>query len=134
MIPRTLLTNTTGCRCWMLVDDNQEILRLLEDAVAKIFGVEVAGYDSPVAALAAFQTAPERFQCVITDLEMPGMSGFELCDQIHEISPRIRVLLATGSQHVTAQEAGARGFCGLLTKPFSLSALQREMALLPEGE
>lgn len=134
MIPRTLQTEPAGRRCWMLVDDNEEILRLLEEAVAKIFRVEVAAYHLPADALAAFCTAPERFQCVITDLEMPGMNGFELCIRLHAISPRTKVLLSTGSQHVTAAEAGSRGFCGMLTKPFSFATLRREIDSLTAGD
>jgi len=134
MIPRILPAKTTGGRCWMLVDDNQEILSLLVDTVTNIFGVEVVAYQLPAEALAAFQTEPERFQCVITDLEMPGMNGFELCDPLHEISPRIHVLLATGSEYVTVAEARAKGFCGMLPKPFSSAALRREITLLQADE
>ncbi len=120
-------------RCWMLVDDNQEILSLLGDMVANLFQAEVAAYDSPVAALAAFRASPERFQWVVTDLEMPRMNGFELCAQLRAARPGIKVLLATGSHEVTAQEAAQRGFCGMLTKPFSFATLRREIGSLGEG-
>jgi CheY-like chemotaxis protein len=134
MIPRILPIETAGRRCWMVVDDNQEILSLLQEAVASMFSVEVAAYNSPHAALAAFRTAPERFQCVITDLEMPGMNGFDFCRELRAIVPRIPVLLATGSQAVTRAEATERGFSGMLTKPFSLSTLRREITPITETE
>ena len=61
-------------------------------------------------------------------------AGFELCDHLHEISPRIHVLLATGSEYVTVAEARAKGFCGMLPKPFSSAALRREITLLQADE
>ena len=118
----------------MVVDDNLEILSLLEEAVARLFDVDVAAYNSPRAALSAFRTAPDRFQYVITDLEMPGMNGFEFCDQLRSIVPLLPVLLATGSHAVTAAEATARGFCGMLTKPFSLATLRREITPITQTE
>ena len=134
MMPRTLPIEPSSRRCWMVVDDNLEILSLLEEAVARLFDVDVAAYNSPRAALSAFRTAPDRFQYVITDLEMPGMNGFEFCNQLRAIMPRIRVLLSTGSQDVTATEATERGFCGMLTKPFSLATLRREITPITQTE
>lgn len=129
MIPRNPPTETTSRRRWLLVDDNEEILFLMQETVAQIFGVEATACLSPWDALAAFRAAPDEFQCVITDLEMPLMDGVELCRRLHAISPGITVLLATGSHYVTAEEARLRGFSGLLTKPFSPFTLHREIFL-----
>lgn len=115
-------------RRWLLVDDNLEILSLMQETVAQLFGVEAAAHHSPCEALAAFQAAPEEFQIIITDLEMPVMDGFELCHRLLAIAPAAKVFLATGSHFVTRGEARARGFCGLLTKPFSPLTLQHEIA------
>ncbi|TAL04033.1 MAG: response regulator, partial [Verrucomicrobia bacterium] len=62
---------------------------------------------------------------VITDFDMPGMNGIELCRRLHEVAPRLKIVLASGSG--IANEAGARqcGFCGFLPKPFPAAELFR---------
>lgn len=112
---------------WMIVDDNQEILALMCAIVGRLSDAQIESFNSPQAALAAFTAAPDKFQFVITDLEMPGMNGIELCRRLLEIAPKLKVLLATGSGFVGGEAAAGMGFCGLLHKPFPLSALRKVM-------
>ena len=69
----------------------------------------------------AFDLVP--IALVVTDLEMPDMSGIELHSRLRQLSPSLKVLLSTGSDILTATEAAQRGFCGLLRKPFSIPSL-----------
>ncbi len=112
---------------WMIVDDNKDILALMRAVVGRLSDAELECFDSPQAALAAFTAAPERFQLVLTDLEMPGMNGIELCRLMRELSPSLKILLATGSGIVSADAAAQMGFRGLLHKPFPLSALRNAL-------
>lgn len=114
---------TTPTR-WMIVDDSKDILTLMSAIVGRLSNAEVECFDSPQTALAAFTAAPDRFQFVITDLQMPGMNGIELSRRLLEVSPSLKILLATGSGIVSEEAATRMGFCGLLQKPFTLSALQ----------
>ena len=63
---------------WLIVDDNKDILSLMSDIVSRCMDVDIQCFHSPHAALATFAAAPEAVDFVITDLEMPGMSGLEL--------------------------------------------------------
>src|SRR5262249_44680412 len=110
---------------WMVVDDNESVAEFLAELLESIGVADVQRFNSALAALAAFRSQPSHFQFVITDLDMPGMNGIELCRRMHEISPRLKIVLATGS--TAANEAGARqcGFCGLLAKPFPAAQLWR---------
>ncbi len=119
----TLTQCASGAR-WMIVDDNQDILALMCAIVGRLSDAQIESFNSPQAALAAFTAAPDKFQFVITDLEMPGMNGIELCRRLLEISPSLKILLATGSGFVSDDAAAGMGFCGLLHKPFPLSALR----------
>jgi CheY-like chemotaxis protein len=114
-------------RC-MIVDDNEEILLLMRDIVAQFSDAEIVCFNSPHAALASFAAVPEAVDFVITDLEMPGMSGIELAERLRKLSPSLKILLATGSEILTDDEASEKGFCGLLHKPFPFAALQRALA------
>jgi len=121
-------TETASRSCWMIVDDNEDILLLMREIVAQFSDAEIVCFNSPRAALAAFEAAPESFELVITDFEMPGMSGVELCHRLLAISPTAKILLATGSGMVSEEAAAGEGFCGLLHKPFPFAALQRALA------
>jgi two-component system cell cycle sensor histidine kinase/response regulator CckA len=121
-------TETASRPCWMIVDDNVEILSLMREIVTQFSDAEIVCFNSPRAALAAFEAAPDSFELVITDFEMPGMNGVELCHRLLAISPTAKVLLATGSGMVTEEAAAGEGFCGLLHKPFPFAALQRALA------
>ncbi len=112
---------------WMVVDDNTEMLVFFSDLAEHLAGAEAVCFDSPHAALAAFAEAPEQFQCVITDLEMPGMDGIQLGQRLHAISPSLKVLLVTGKRILTEAEARAHGFCGLIHKPFPLATMQQTL-------
>ena len=113
---------------WMIVDDNQDVLAWMRELVAKLVDADIQCFDSPHSALATFAAAPETVDFVITDLEMPGMSGLELGDRLRKLSPSLKVLLATGSEILTNREAAQKGFCGLLRKPFPFPSLRGALA------
>src|SRR5258708_9948436 len=111
----------------MIVDDNKDVLSLMRAIIARCINADVQCFHSPHAALATFMATPEAFDFVITDLEMPGMSGLELGERLKKLSPAIKVLLSTGSEILTDEEAVQKGFCGLLHKPFPLTTLQHAL-------
>src|SRR5580704_12416362 len=84
-------------RRWMLVDDNLEILTMLSALVENFTTATIECHDSPQSALAAFAAAPDSYELAITDFEMPGMDGVELCRRLRAVSPAQKVFLATGS-------------------------------------
>jgi two-component system, cell cycle sensor histidine kinase and response regulator CckA len=113
---------------WMIVDDNKDILSVLREIIAEFVEADVQCFHSPHAALATFASAPEAVDFVITDLEMPGMSGLELGERLRKLSPSLKILLATGSDILTDGEAAQKGFCGLLHKPFPFAELRNALA------
>jgi two-component system cell cycle sensor histidine kinase/response regulator CckA len=114
---------TTKTR-WMLVDDNRDILFMQSMMLEDLTSMTIECYTSPLEALAAFQASPESYELVITDFEMPGMDGVELCRQLRALSPGQKVILATGSGFFTEAAAARAGFSALLDKPFPLPALK----------
>ncbi len=114
---------------WMIVDDDEGVLLVLQELARQLTDAEIICFSSPNEALAAFTETPEKFQCVITDLEMPGMDGIYFCRRLHAISPDVKVLLSTGSRILTSAEATQKGFCGLLFKPFPVAAMKKALAV-----
>ncbi len=68
------------------------------------------------------------YDCVISDIQMPGIDGFQLMHWLREQRPQSRVIMMTafGSPSVR-QEALRHGVAAYLEKPFDLAALKREL-------
>jgi FixJ family two-component response regulator len=80
----------------------------------------------------AFASAEEFLQspslhetvCVITDIQMPGMTGMELHDFMLKQGPRLPVIFLTAFPDERIEKrALAAGALGFLTKPFDAKAL-----------
>jgi two-component system cell cycle sensor histidine kinase/response regulator CckA len=71
----------------------------------------------------------ERFRrpihAVITDVAMPGMSGFELADTIRQLRPAMPILIMSGGYREQDAEVSRRmnGITAYLPKPFSPESL-----------
>ncbi|NNF84581.1 MAG: sigma-54-dependent Fis family transcriptional regulator [Deltaproteobacteria bacterium] len=87
-----------------------------------LFNLRKAGYKVEAASdgtegLDAF--SPEKFDLVITDVKMPGVSGIEVLRRIRKRSPDIPVLVITAFGNVeTAVEAMKEGAYDFIGKPF----------------
>ena len=94
-------------------------------------GYEPVGYGSAEAALAAFQADPDRFDALLTDQTLPGMSGSDLAQQVLQVRPRLPILLMSGnlteSSERSAREIGVRS---TLHKPLALHELSERLASL----
>ena len=91
--------------------------------------LERLGYDvmlcaEPADALEAVQDMAIRFDAVVSDLTMPGMTGIALAQALHAVQPTLPVFLCTGN--LEAAEADPRGLAdlaGVFTKPVDMAAL-----------
>lgn len=112
----------------MLVDDDDAILRLLRNVLKRFTSADIECHALPSAALAAFAAAPTEYELVLTDLEMPGMNGVELCRSLRAIAASQRIVLMTGSGAFSPASARCQGFSGMLPKPFPLETLRQTLA------
>jgi DNA-binding NtrC family response regulator len=122
-----MMKNETGAR-WMVVDNDTDALDIVARLLAAVSDAEICSFPSPWQALDAIIAAPETFELVVTDLEMPGMNGIDFRRQVQLVAPALKVLLTTGSGMFTDETARESGFCGLLCKPFSIGALKETLA------
>jgi two-component system NtrC family response regulator len=87
-----------------------------------LFNLRKAGYKVEAASdgtegLSSF--SPEKFDLVITDVKMPGITGIEVLRRIRKTSPDIPVLVITAFGNVeTAVEAMKEGAYDFIGKPF----------------
>jgi DNA-binding NtrC family response regulator len=105
----------------LFVEDDARIRTLLLDA-ARMEGYQAEGVESAEEALAALPQ--KRYDILVTDLTLPGMSGLDLLQHCQRLSPGIIPIVITGYGTVDyAIEAMKRGATDFLTKPFDLDAL-----------
>ena len=114
----------------LVVDDDQLFAHLCQD-ILKSDGHQVEIVFSGEKATALLEV--ERFELVIADLVMPGMSGLDLLGVIKDTDPTIDVIIVTGKADVvsaiTAIKNGARDY---LVKPFNHDAFRHSVALCVE--
>jgi FixJ family two-component response regulator len=104
-----------------VVDDDESVRESLPDLL-KEFGFEVRAFSSAQEFLAS--DCLNRTGCLILDIAMPGMTGFDLQRELRLRAPKIPIVFITaqadGALRARAFEAGAVDF---LLKPFSDTAL-----------
>ena len=101
----------------LYVDDEAAIVSLMKRLLERQ-GFRVSGYPDPREALAVLRAHPDRFDLVVTDFNMPGMSGLEVAQEIQAIRADLPVVLASG--YITEdlrQKAPAAGIRELIYKP-----------------
>ncbi len=76
------------------VDDEEENLFVFRRRYAK--RVNLRTFSNPEEALAFIKDSPDVV-LVLTDESMPGMSGNQLCDQVHLTKPFLKFVLITGN-------------------------------------
>ncbi len=104
-----------------VVDDDESVRESLPDLLGEF------GFDSEV-----FQSAEEflvsdsfaKTRCLMLDIAMPGMTGFELQQELKARGQNIPIIFITAQKEETVRKrALERGAVGFLLKPFSDTAL-----------
>lgn len=114
----------------LLVDDDRRMTRTLADILA-VHGHQAAQAASGAEALRLIQE--KAFDCVLTDISMPGMSGADLVRQIRDVQPGLPVLFMTAyASDETIRQGLEDGAVAVLEKPLDLHYLLNFLAALGE--
>jgi two-component system response regulator MprA len=112
----------------LVVDDEPAVLQALSRAFA-LESYEVAVAGDGAGALEAL--AGERFDAVVLDVMMPGVSGLEVCRRLRASGDRSPVLMLTARDAIDDRVAGLdAGADDYLVKPFALRELMARMRAL----
>ena len=106
--------NLNGTETVLVVDD-EDILLTMAETILSEYGYRVLTANSAQKALAMLSRDDAHVDLVVTDLVMPTMSGRELVERIHQLSPKIRVLCASGCVLPPDQKIGLL----FLQKPYT---------------
>ncbi len=111
----------------ILFIDDYEVIRESTELRFEILGHQATICASGEEAVAVFSQDPFGFDLVITDMEMPGMTGFDVLKKLRAIRPDLPVVLATG-------RFLGMGFTAVLQKPYPMEELRAtiERVLSPQ--
>lgn len=121
MMTREQIAALTKNSTVSVVDDDESMCRMLSR------GIQAAGFD-----VAVFNSAeefldsgnPSNSDCLVLDVDLPGMNGIELQQHLNESGTDISIIFMSGHaderMKKRALEAGAAGF---FSKPLSISTL-----------
>jgi two-component system response regulator HydG len=105
----------------LIVDDDQRMTRTLID-ILTLSGHEAVGAASGVDALEKIRT--HTFDCVLTDVRMPGMNGVEFHRQLRQSLPGLPVVLMTAyAADEIIRQGLEEGVVGVFDKPLMISQL-----------
>ena len=104
----------------LVVEDDPEAALFAVYVLAKRGQFEVTHTPDPAVALRL--AAAEHFDLVLTDVDMPGMTGLDLLDALRRIAPALPVAILTGHAHLRTA-ALLRHADEFLIKPVRISQL-----------
>ena len=79
----------------LLVDDELPIVKMQQQRLERL-GYKVTSTSGSIEALEMFRASPDKFDLVITDMSMPGMTGKQLAAAVKAVRPDVPVILCTG--------------------------------------
>ena len=105
----------------IMVIDDEEQLALMWEEVLEPFGYDVTSQTNSVEALKEFCAKPYKFDLVISDINMPNVTGDELAQKLLRIRPDIPIILCTGfSERLNEDKAKKMGVREFLMKPIMI--------------
>ncbi|QXE89338.1 sigma-54-dependent transcriptional regulator [Geomonas subterranea] len=115
----------------ILVVDDESVIR---EGLARILEGDSFTVDAAKNGHAAIELLQQKqFELIITDLKMPGMSGFEVLNAVKILQPDTPVIMITGFATVeTAVEAMKNGTVDYIVKPFTPEQILEKVHLALE--
>jgi len=117
----------------LLIDDDKNISDMVS-LMLEHLGYSVILTSGGNEALAVLNTESRGIDCVLTDLSMPDMDGWEILSFVKKISPEMPVILASGYD-----EAHVRSSCqrqmppdAYIQKPFQMAELKTTLGRVLE--
>lgn len=116
----------------LAVDDEQSIRDLLPLILTDAGIKDVTVASSADRALEVIESQAEPFECFLLDIQMPGITGIELCAKIREL-PDYRktpiIMLTAMREKSYIDDSFAAGATDYITKPFNISEVSARVGM-----
>jgi CheY-like chemotaxis protein len=118
----------------VLVVDDEPLMRLFVVRALRGAGYEPVEADSAARALELLESAGAEISLLLSDVQLPGISGSELVERARQLVPSLPTLLMSGSAKPwLVNEQLMRREADLLQKPFRIAELLGKLEqLLPQ--
>jgi signal transduction histidine kinase/ActR/RegA family two-component response regulator len=118
----------------LVVDDEEPLANMMQQKLTRL-GYEVVAHIDSVAALKEFQSAPQRFDLVITDQSMPRLTGADLAREITRLRENTPIILCSGSgQALIRWESLRPTVRDCVLKPVNFGELSRSIRRVLEDK
>jgi DNA-binding NtrC family response regulator len=115
-------TTSSGARV-LVIDDHRQARESMADVLRRA-GHQVETLASAIEALKVLER--ESFDVIVTDLQMPGMTGLEFIHHLHQRPHGAQVLMVTAHASVaSAVDAMRHGAFDYIEKPFNVDQLEQ---------
>ncbi len=108
----------------VLYIDDDEVMLVLVERLLQRMGYRVRACNDPRAALELLRVDASAFALVISDFNMPGLSGLDVARELRQICPQLPLVISSG--HLSDEQRAALAACGvqeLIRKEFTLEEL-----------
>jgi signal transduction histidine kinase len=128
LVESPIVNDKEGMGRILIVEDETDIANLYKEYLEAL-GYETTLLDNGLAALNLFKEQPDRFDLVLTDHNMPKMTGEELAKELLLIRPELPIILVTGYNDMVGQNQDQRSdIRQYLLKPVKLGAVAQAIA------
>lgn len=111
----------------LLIEDDEAVLHSIQ-FLLNALGYSVSAFSDPHAGLEAFRKDPVSFQMVVTDQNMPTISGLAVVGTVRAIDPNLPVVLMSGFVDNELQTVAVKaGVSVLIAKPFTALELDEKL-------
>lgn len=110
----------------LVVDDDKDLLTMLEFSLKRL-GADYEVHTARGSIEAMEQVESHRFDLVVADYMMPGMTGIDLARAVRQMSPDTQIVLMTafGNQSRVRETTKHLGLDGYLSKPFTTEEIHQ---------
>lgn len=108
----------------VLVVDDDESVRHLASEILKMSGFSILEASTGEEGVEVYNSHPDEIVAVLLDLTMPGMGGQATYKKLHELNPKLRIVLTSGySNQEIERQFHDTHLAGFVQKPFLPSEL-----------
>jgi DNA-binding NtrC family response regulator len=106
----------------LFIDDEALLVKLGEDILRRL-NYAVQGFTDAAEAMERFRAAPDRFDLVVSDMNMPKMNGVRVIKEVRRIRPDIPIIICSGYSDNMDETRAAELGCQYIQKPIEMKTL-----------
>ncbi len=120
---------------WALLIDDEAVVREIGTDMLHSLGIKCLTAQDGEEGIRLFRENLDQVSFVILDIEMPGISGDQVFEELKKIRPKVKVLFASGySREYLESKYFDQRITHFMAKPFQLSQLSRKIHELMNEE